>query len=109
MYTQRVSRQRLPPSVPKRRSWGPAICAQALQHPLRIEGQFPDADPARVVKSICDRRYRRVQGALAGLLRAVGARGVVALDDIRLQIRGIERGRNPIIEQRRPEEQALVV
>src|SRR5207253_9520617 len=55
--------------------------AQQPQDPLRIEGELPDADAARVVEGVGDGRNGRVQRAFAGFLGAVGPVGILALDD----------------------------
>src|SRR5713101_1291409 len=69
-----------------------AALAQELQDAVRIEGELPDPDPARVVDGVGDGGDGRVQGSWAGVVGAVRGVGDLALDDARVQLRRIHRG-----------------
>src|SRR5207248_10318473 len=79
--------------------WPRVTPPQQLEHPLRVEGQLADADAAGVVDRVRDRWNRGVQRALSRFLGAIGPAGVVALDDVRVEIGGIERSGDTVVEE----------
>src|SRR5688572_6264463 len=91
----------------RRRNWLrgrrlPVLVRERLQDLRRRERQLREPDAAGVVDRVRDRRDRRMERAFPRLLRAVRPLRIERLDDARVELRAIERGRDRVVEQARP-------
>src|SRR5262249_57207637 len=74
--------------------------AQEAEQLARMEGELGEPNPHCVVDRVRDRRDDGMKRTFARLLGAVRPLWISGLDDHRGELRRVETGRNPVIEER---------